>query len=127
MNPSQDFSSVVIKNGSFSSDQRLKKNIKPLRDGVKFIKKIQPVSFFFRKGSATGPKLGFIAQQVKEACPDLDIVFVNPETDEMSLEYTGLIAPAYKAIQELADQVQILERTVAKQQAMIEILLGSPR
>ena len=57
---------------------------------------------------------GFIAQEVQEVFPDL--VGVSPD-GMFSVEYTGLIAPLVKAIQEQQTMINELKAKVAALEA----------
>ena len=84
-----------------TSDIRLKTDIKDL-DTTSRLLQLRPVDYLWKtqetSDNPTKRNLGFIAQEVKEVFPEL----VGESPDGMlSVEYTGLIAPLVKAIQEL--------------------------
>ena len=83
-----------------TSDVRLKTDIKDL-DTTSRLLQLRPVDYLWKsQETSDNPEkrnLGFIAQEVQEAFPEL----VGQSPDGMlSVEYTGLIAPLVKAIQE---------------------------
>jgi len=91
------------------SDRRLKEDITPLSNELDKINSLTPVSFKWKEvneGVIKTDNLGIIAQELKEIYPE---VVKGVEDEEMlSVEYTGLIAPMIKAIQELSNKVDIL-------------------
>ena len=119
---------------SYFSDARDKTDIEPLTcdTGIKFIKKLRPVSFNFdnRKnyvdkcnfvyGQKDGTlavekkEYGFIAQELEQALEELNItdfsgLKYNEDKDAYRLAYTSLLAPLTKAIQELDERTQALK------------------
>jgi hypothetical protein len=92
---------------SFSSDQRLKKNIETTRDGyVEDLCRLRVVKYNWRNDDNSTPKeLGLIAQEVAEVFPNLvldDQVGVSEDdsTHYKSLKYSVLPFMLLKAIQE---------------------------
>jgi hypothetical protein len=119
---------------SYFSDARDKTDIEPLTcdTGIKFIKKLRPVSFNldnrknyvdkcnFTYGQKDGTlavekkEYGFIAQELKQALEELNItdfsgLKYNEDKDAYRLAYTSLLAPLTKAIQELDERTQVLK------------------
>jgi len=95
-------------NSNFSSDQTLKKNIKTSDLGIDFINSLNPVKFNWKKSfqDDTQNHYGFLAQEiVKTALADS----VSGDEGEMGMNYSELIAPIVKAIQELSDKITALE------------------
>tara|TARA_R100001510_G_scaffold16650_1_gene14044 strand:- start:7590 stop:9611 length:2022 start_codon:yes stop_codon:yes gene_type:complete len=95
-------------NSNFSSDQTLKKNIKTSDLGIDFINSLNPVKFNWKKSfqDDTQNHYGFLAQEiVKTALADS----VSGDEGEMGMNYSELIAPIVKAIQELSSKVNVLE------------------
>jgi len=95
-------------NSNFSSDKTLKKNIKTSDLGIDFINSLNPVKFNWKKSfqDDTQNHYGFLAQEiVKTALADS----VSGDEGEMGMNYSELIAPIVKAIQELSDKITALE------------------
>jgi hypothetical protein len=94
-----------------TSDVRLKTDVKDL-DSTARLMALRPVDYLWKSQETsdepTKRNLGFIAQEVKEVFPEL--VGVSPD-GMFSVEYTGLIAPLVKAIQE---QQAIIESLKAR-------------
>jgi len=119
---------------SYFSDARDKTDIEPLTcdTGIKFIKKLRPVSFNFdnRKnyvdkcnfvyGQKDGTlavekkEYGFIAQELEQVLEELNItdfsgLKYNEDKDAYRLAYAELLSPLTKAIQELDERTQALK------------------
>ena len=92
-----------------TSDARLKTDVKDLDSTAKLLQ-LRPVDYLWKSQETsdepTKRNLGFIAQEVKEVFPEL--VGVSPD-GMFSVEYTGLIAPLVKAIQEQQALIQSLK------------------
>ena len=97
-----------------TSDQRDKKAIKPSALGLDFVKALQPMSWVWAdKGKR--PHYGFIAQQVKQAMDAVGVddfagYIYDEETDSYSLRYSEFLSPIVKALQELLQRVERLEK-----------------
>ena len=87
-----------------TSDGRLKKNIKPLNDGLAKIMQLAPKKFQWK---ATGQKsAGLIAQEVAEI---IDAMVTHDElTDTWGIDYSKAVPYLVDAIQELNRQIQAL-------------------
>jgi hypothetical protein len=96
-----------------TSDERLKTDIKDF-DATDKLMQLRPRDYLWKsqETSDTPDKrnFGFIAQEVQEIFPDL--VGVSPD-GMLSVEYTGLIAPLVKAIQEQQAMINDLKAKVA--------------
>ena len=96
-----------------TSDARLKTDVKDLDSSAKLLQ-LRPVDYLWKSQETsdepTKRNLGFIAQEVKEVFPEL--VGVSPD-GMFSVEYTGLIAPLVKAIQEQQALITQLQADVA--------------
>lgn len=100
-----------------TSDIRLKRNIKPVENGLETILKLNPVSYE-KKNSLESKEyntkeIGFIAQEIRKVLPD-----VVKETDDadklLSVNYDSLVPVLAKAIQELNTKVNELTSKVQK-------------
>ena len=109
----------IVGNGANSvqfasiSDERLKKNIKPLSGILEKINKIKTISFDW-KDINESVKAGFIAQNVQEIFPEYVVDNMANEGEEKKLGTTGGMAGGYiavltAAIQELSAKVAALE------------------
>ncbi|MBT3730221.1 tail fiber domain-containing protein [bacterium] len=84
----------------YSSDKRLKKNIKSIL-GLDKILKLQGVSFEWKNNNKS--EVGLIAQDVEKIYPEL--IITDPNTGLKSVKYGNLVAPLIEAIKE--QQIQI--------------------
>ena len=97
-----------------TSDQRDKRALQPSALGLDFVKALQPVSWVWAdKGKR--PHFGFIAQQVKQAMDAVGVddfagYIYDGETDSYSLRYSEFLSPIVKALQELLQRVERLEK-----------------
>ena len=97
------------------SDERLKKNIKPLEYGLSDVLQINPVRFDYKTDESDDSKrLGFIAQELQPVIPEA--VGGNEETF-YGVSATELIPALIKAIKELNAKVETLEARIAALEA----------
>jgi len=98
------------------SDARLKTDIKNL-DSTSRLMQLRPVDYLWKSQETAEESeeknkrnFGFIAQEVKEVFPEL--VTVSPD-GMFGVEYTGLISPLVKAIQELKSELDNVKAELA--------------
>jgi hypothetical protein len=99
----------LTQNGSIS-DISLKENIKPVENGLDKIKKLNAVSFDWKKSDSIlqlKEDYGFIAQEVEKVIPE--IVRTNND-DKKAINYNGITSVLVKAIQELKAEVDKLKQ-----------------
>ena len=101
---------------SYSSDERLKKNIETTRDGyLDDLKQLRVVKYNWKNHEDGTPKeLGLIAQEVEQIFPGLVQDDLSPVSDEDSTIYKqlkGSVLPVIllKALQEAAEKIETLE------------------
>jgi hypothetical protein len=100
-----------------TSDYRLKKNIKPLENGISTVLKLKPVNYE-KKNSLESSNYdkkenGFIAQEIQKVLPY--IVDEGKDKDRLlSVDYTSIIPVLTKAIQE---QQVIIEQLKSSNEA----------
>lgn len=96
-----------------SSDKRLKKEIRSSDLGLDFIKRLNPVSYRWKKGDEL-KHYGFIAQDVEKVLDGKEFAGVKKpvknDGEFYSMGYDELISPIVKAIQELNAQVDELKK-----------------
>ena len=99
---------IVAFDTSGLSDSRLKENIISL-DGssLEKIEKLQGVSFNFISKPDV-PRIGFIAQDVKEVIPE--VVKLDPLLDRYTISHNDLIPLLVESIKELSAKVNDLEK-----------------
>ena len=102
----------------YSSDQRLKRDIKPISNALEKIKQLNGVSFKWTgDGSA---QIGFIAQEVETVFPEA--VSTDKNSGYKSVQYGNLAAPLLEAVKELNLKYEVLSQVSSKQQQQIEDL-----
>ena len=90
---------------SASSDERLKKDIKPLDNALEKLKQINGVEFVWKNNDKHS--IGVIAQNLENIYPSL--VETNPDNDSKSVIYNGLIGVLIEAVKELSGEVERLK------------------
>jgi hypothetical protein len=99
------------------SDARLKTDVKNL-DSTSRLLQLRPVDYLWKSQETSEEpskrSFGFIAQEVKEVFPEL--VTVSPD-GMFGVEYTGLISPLVKAIQEQQALIQSLTTRITALEA----------
>jgi len=91
---------------STSSDYRMKKNIKPLKDGLDRVCKLKPVKFDWKLNDETTE--GFIAHEVQDIFPDA-ITGIKDGKDMQGMDYGRITPLLVKAIQELKAEIELLK------------------
>ena len=95
-------------NDSDTSDERLKKNIKPIDNALADIFQLEGVTFDWRDTGTQGQ--GFIAQQVEPIIPD--VVNTDEDTGMKSINYVGLIGHLVEAIKTQQTQIDDLKAEI---------------
>ena len=97
------------------SDERKKKNIKPLEYGLAQISALKPVRFDYKTEESDGSeRIGFIAQ---ELLPVIKEAVQGSEDTEYSVTPTDLIPVLVKAIQEQQAQIEEMKTKLAALEA----------
>jgi hypothetical protein len=111
--------------GLCASDERLKKNIKPLSNALDELLQLKGVTYEWKnpeeQGNQTGTQTGFIAQQVEKSFPN----WVSQGKDGIKgigLPPMQLAALTVESIRELKLENDTLRNQTAKQQAEIDAL-----
>lgn len=106
------WSTVYAANGTINtSDIREKTNIKSEQLGLDFICNLNPVSYEWKSGQK-GTHHGLLAQEVEAALNGVDFAGVEKpegETGLYGLNYSELIGPLIKAVQQLRAEVDELK------------------
>ena len=124
------FNSIQVANVYNYSDERAKKNIQGLNNGLRKITLLNPVSYDWKEEKVmadslngiapSGPiengvrQYGFLAQDVEKVMPD---VVATDENGFKMVNYIAIIPVLVKAVQEL-------QSTVSKQSDLIKELIG---
>ncbi|AXE17089.1 hypothetical protein DR864_04735 [Runella rosea] len=94
---------------TITSDRRLKENIKPIANGLAFIKALRPVVYHRTNNLMPDRELGFIAQELQEVMPQLGItnwgMIRSDDKGFLTVRYNDLIAPIISAVQEQQTQL----------------------
>jgi hypothetical protein len=100
------------------SDISLKTNIRPIDQGLSHVLGLNPVKFEWKETDkfGTSTEIGFIAQEVRLLIPEA--VSVTAE-GTLSLDYSKLVTPLTKAIQELKAIVDAQEERIKQLEAKI--------
>jgi hypothetical protein len=102
----------VVKNaGSQSwsafSDRTIKTIHSVMENNLSKLESISPIYYSFNNFADDKNRIGLIAQEVQVHFPEL--VEVEPMTEKLVLDYTGLIPVLLGAIKELKNKVEVLE------------------
>jgi hypothetical protein len=92
-----------------SSDYRMKKNIKPLQNGLERLSKLKPVKFDWKLNDESTE--GFIAHEVQEIFPDA-ISGEKDGEDMQGMDYGRITPLLVAAIQELKAEVELLKTQI---------------
>ncbi len=84
--------------------------------GLEFIKKLKPCKWKYKAPLNDGKEhLGFIAQEIDEIVDRNNYGFVGMKDGFLTIHYMEFIAPLTKAIQELSEKVEKLEKSEVKE------------
>lgn len=92
----------------YSSDKRLKENIKPIENALAKIESIGGYSFDWndKQQTYTGTDIGVLAQEIEAIAPEL---VIDRETGFKAVRYEKLVAVLIEGIKELSAKVNELE------------------
>jgi len=82
------------------SDERLKKNFKPIPDALEKIKAISGYFYEWKRGADKSRKVGVKAQEVQKVFPE---VVSKGDDGFLSVSYDHLIAPIIEAVKSLSE------------------------
>lgn len=94
----------------YSSDARLKKDVKTLQGSLSKILSLRGVSFIWKDSEV--PSVGIIAQEIQNVYPEL--ILTDAATGMMSVQYANLVAPLIEAVKEQQQQIDALRDELAK-------------
>lgn len=86
----------------YSSDRRLKTNIRDIEDPLEKVLSLKGVFFDWKKTGETD--MGFIAQEVEKVVPE--VVKTNKETSFKAVKYGNLVALVIEALKDFYHEVQ---------------------
>ena len=90
-----------------SSDYRLKRNVRPMQDGIERIKQLKPVKFRW-KGDVEESE-GFLAHEIQEAGWDVGVHGQKDGTEMQTVDYGRMTPLLVKALQEQQEKIEALE------------------
>lgn len=91
----------------YSSDTRLKKDIRPINNAAEKILSLKGISFRWKADDRAS--LGLLAQDLEKVFPEL--VYTNKQGLRY-VEYTSLIAPLIEAVKEQQEQITALKKEI---------------
>ncbi len=112
-------------NGTYTaiSDERLKKDIRPVGSLLNVIMQLQPKRYRFKEQDPGEPEtLGFLAQDVAPLFPELVQHSGDGGQDIYTMDYSGFGIIAIKAIQEQQQMIEQQQRTIGQLLQRIEKL-----
>jgi excisionase family DNA binding protein len=95
---------------SCTSDERLKKDVETIHNGLDAILTLRPVWFDWVNSSSIHKSIGFLAQEVEKILPSL--VTTDTQTGYKQLNTIGVIPMLVSAIQQLAANQETLKNQV---------------
>ncbi len=105
------------------SDERLKKDIRPIAKGLDEINKLKLMDFSYIENEFLGlterPESGLIAQHVESIFPEA-MVYMG---QYMLLDYHPIYMAQLRAVQQLSTQNQALEKRIAELESKIDKIL----
>ena len=97
---------VTARRVTQNSDERLKKNIAPITNGLDKVLKLQGVEYQYINDTDNQREVGLIAQQVEEVVPEV----VREGADGMkTVNYGALVGVLIEAVKELSQEVETLK------------------
>ena len=97
--------------GYISSSKRYKRNITDMED-VSWLFKLRPVNYSYKKDNTNKKEYGLIAEEVE--VQNNSFVSYNSEGDVETVNYSELITPMLKAIQDQQKQIEELKAEIKK-------------
>ena len=106
--------------GTYTSDERMKKNIVTVQDALSKVNSLRGATFEWKYAGKEGTRYGLIAQEVVQVIPEIvryDGLDAPQELKDegvdvtMGLNYTGLIPVLIEAVKELSAKVEVLENS----------------
>lgn len=92
------------------SDRRLKTNIKPAKESLKEVRKINVYEYNMKSDSTKTRTIGVIAQELKKIIPNA--VEKNPETGYYSVDASWIVYAMVNAVKELDKKVETIKKGI---------------
>lgn len=95
-----------------TSDKKLKKKVKTIKDALEDVTKLRGVTFNWKDPKqGTGSEYGLVAQEVQKVFPDL---VTKTGKGYLSVRYSSMVAILVQAMKEQQSQIEKLEKEMAK-------------
>jgi hypothetical protein len=110
-------------NISWSSDRKLKNDIKPLKNAMEKLLLLKPSTYLFKTdefstmGLPTGQQIGLIAQELEEVFPELIVNIPERSTEKNGIK--TVLTPEIKSVQYVS-LIPVLISGIQEQHAVIE-------
>ena len=100
---------VIAASTTVSSDEKLKKDIKPIEDALEIVGAIKGVDFTWKKDDKRSS--GVIAQDIQSVMPHLvkEVKELDSDDSHLAVNYDGLIGVLIEAVKELKAEVETLK------------------
>lgn len=111
-----------------TSDERMKKKIKPLKYGLDEVLKMNPVSYEWNNKPNRGRTIGLLAQEVETLVEEVVSVAPNKENSR-GVRYQNLVPVLIKAIQDQQDIIKNQKDALLSQEERLqalEVLIQNP-
>lgn len=107
--------SIII----YPSDQRLKKDVTDVNDGLSKVMKLRPVYYNWidQKEYGKQREVGFIAQELNKIIPEVASTFNKDGEEYNSVNYSRIVAVLTKAIQEQQTLIEAQNKRIAELEA----------
>lgn len=110
---------VTAQGSVLTSDRRLKKDIKPLKLGLKELVKVEGKTYNWKdESSSTDLQIGVIAQELEEIFPQL----VDTTGEFKAVNYIGLVPIMVEAIKDLNTENRELKNLLKRLEARVNAL-----
>lgn len=110
---------VIYGNACYQgSDERIKKDIKPLEDSEELIYNLKPVSYRYKRNDKQEHS-GLIAQDVQKLVPEESAIIHTDDEGIMSIGYIELIAHLINTVQSQNKRISDLEERLAKSEGQL--------
>ena len=118
------FTAVYATNGTIqTSDEREKRDIKNSDLGLNFLNELRPVSFRWKKSESGSVHYGLIAQEAQKAITHSraeeseNVIVQKTKSGVFGLNYSELISPIIKAIQEISSNSESMRLEISELKA----------
>lgn len=101
------------------SSIRFKDVVAPIKDALKKVLKLSPISYIYKNDPERKERLGLIAEEVEKVEPRL-VFYEKDGVTPRGVSYEESVALLVGAIQDQQNQIQVLQKEVAKLKAEIK-------